>query len=83
MYLEPYFSWTNYDGSRWAVKDHKFTQITERDFTQRYAVSLSNNKFDFWGFVPTITFSYTKRDSNIPAREYEKWTTELTMRQRF
>ena len=83
VYFEPSFSWMNYDGPRWAVKDHKFTQITERDFIQRYAVSLSNNKFDFWGFVPTITFSYTKRDSNIHAREYQKWTTEFTMRQRF
>ena len=83
VYFEPSFYWTNYDGPRWAVKDYKFMQITERDFTQRYAFSLSNNKFDVWGFVPTITLSYTKRDSNIYAREYEKWTTEFTMRQRF
>ena len=83
VYLEPSFSWTNYDGARWAVKNYHFEQIVERDFTQRYAVSLSNNKLDIWGFVPTITVSYTKRDSNIRVREYEKWTTEFTMRQRF
>lgn len=83
IYLEPSFSWVNYDGARWAVKNYAFEQITERDFTQRYAVSLSNNKIDVWGFVPTFTVSYTKRDSNIHAREYEKWTTEFTMRQRF
>ncbi len=83
VYFEPSFSWLNYDGARWAVHNHHFEQITERDFTQRYALSLSNNKFDFWGFVPTITVSYTWRDSNIAAREYEKWTTEFTMRQRF
>lgn len=83
IYLEPSFSWVNYDGTRWAVKDYAFSQVTERDFTQRYAVSLSNNKIDVWGFVPTLTVSYTKRDSNIHAREYEKWTVEFTMRQRF
>lgn len=83
VYFEPSFYWTNYDGPRWTVKDYQFVQITERDFMQRYSVSVSNNKFDFWGFVPTVTFSYTKRDSNIHAREYEKWTTEFTMRQRF
>ena len=83
VYLEPSFSWVNYDGARWAVKDYAFSQVTERDFTQRYAVSLSNNKIDVWGFVPTLTVSYTKRDSNINAREYEKWTVEFTMRQRF
>jgi len=83
IYFEPSLSWTNYDGASWAVKDKKIIQITERDFTQRYAFSISNNKIDIWGFVPTFTFSYTKRDSNIHAREYEKWTTEFTMRQRF
>ena len=68
---------------RWTVKDYHFAQITERDFTQRYAVSLSNNKIDVWGFVPTLTISYTNKNSNIHSREYEKWTTEFTMRQRF
>ena len=83
IYLEPSFSWYNYDGERWIVKNGTFKQRTERDFTQRYSVSLSNHKVDFWGFVPTMTFSYTKRDSNIPNREYEKWTAEFTMQQRF
>jgi len=83
VYFEPSFSWTNYDGARWTVKDYQFTQIIERDFTQRYAVSLSNNKIDIWGFVPTLTISYTNKNSNIHSREYEKWTTEFTMRQRF
>ena len=58
-------------------------QIKERDFIQRYAISLSNNKFDIWGFVPTLTFSYTKRDSNVKTREYDKMTVEFTMQQRF
>lgn len=83
VYLEPYFSWINYDAPRWAVKDYQYTKVTERDFIQRYSLSLSNNKFDFLGFVPTVTVSYTNKDSNIHAREYEKWTAEFTMRQRF
>ena len=83
IYAEPSFSWARYDAERWIVKDETFTKLAERDFIQRYSVSLSNNKIDIWGFVPTITFSYTKRDSNIPNREYEKYTTEFTMYQRF
>lgn len=87
-YIEPSFSWTNYDAPRWVVvvDDNsvlKQVKKTERDFTQRYALSLSNNKFDVWGFVPTLTFSYTKRDSNIKNREYDKATVEFTMQQRF
>ncbi len=82
-YIEPSFSWANYDGARWVVKDEHFAQIAERDFIQRYALSLSNNKFDIWGFVPTLTFSYTRRDSNIKNREYDKATIEFSMQQRF
>ncbi len=83
IYLEPSVSWTNYDGARWTVKDNHFVQITEHDFLQRYTVSLSNNKFDIWGFVPTVTFGYTKRESNIKNRGYDKMSIEFTMRQRF
>lgn len=83
IYLEPSFIWSNYDGEKWIVKNQTFTQLAERDFTQRYSASLSNNKIDLWGFVPTLTFSYTKRDSNVPNRKYERYTTEFTMHQRF
>lgn len=83
IYMEPYFSWVNYDGKRWVVKDAVVQPVRERDFLQRYSVSISNNKFDVWGFVPTITVGYTEKDSNIHSREYKKWTTEFTFQQRF
>ena len=83
VYLEPSFTWVNYDGEDWVVKNEQFTKLAKQDFIQRYAVSVSNSKFDIWGFVPTLTFSYTKRDSNIKNREYDKMTVEFTMQQRF
>ncbi|MBR5904820.1 MAG: DUF560 domain-containing protein [Alphaproteobacteria bacterium] len=83
IYLEPNFSWTRYQGDRVYVKHHIAKVGKEKDFFQRYSISLSNSKFDIWGFVPTITVSYTNKDSNIPSREYEKWTAEITMQQRF
>jgi len=83
VYLESAFSWMNYDGERFTVKHHQPAFISENDFIQRYAISLSNNKIDVWGFVPTITFSYVNRDSNINSRKYDKWSAEFTMRQRF
>lgn len=83
VYLEPYFSWVNYDGPRWVVKDNTYQPITEHDFLQRYSISLSNNKLEVNGFVPTIMVSYTKKDSNIATRKYEKWTMEFSFQQRF
>lgn len=82
-YFEPSVYWSLYDDARWTVDNNQFKEITERDFTHRYAISLSNNKLDIWGFVPTITFSYTQRDSNIWQREYNKTAIEFTMQQRF
>ncbi|MBR5355257.1 MAG: DUF560 domain-containing protein [Alphaproteobacteria bacterium] len=83
VYAEPSFYVSKYDDPQWVVKDDAFTQVTERDFVHRYSLSISNNKFDVWGFVPTFTISYTKRDSNIWQREYDKTTLEFTMQQRF
>lgn len=83
VYAEPSIYWSLYDDPRWAVKDNQFKEITEHDFTHRYALSISNNKLDIWGFVPTLTVSYTKRESNIWQREYDKTALEFTMQQRF
>ena len=83
IFAEPSFYWQLYDGEQWSVQNGTFTQITERDFTQRYALYLSNNKFDIMGFVPTVVFSYTRRDSNMWQREYDRWMIEFTMSQRF
>ena len=83
VYLEPSLYWNYYDSARYVVADGDFTQVTERSSTQRYSVSVSNNKLDFWGFVPTLMVSYTKRDSNIWQREFDKMAIEFTMRQRF
>ena len=83
VYLEPYFSWIHYDGEKWVVKNNTYQPIKEHDFMQRYAISVSNNKLEFWGFVPTLTFAYTQKDSNIHSREYKKWTAEFTFQQRF
>ena len=83
VYAEPYFYWTAYDDAKWVVHNGNFSQITERDASQRYSLSISNNKFDIWGFVPTVVFNYTHRDSNIWQREFDKFSAEFTMRQKF
>lgn len=82
-YLEPSVYLALYDKARWTVKNNTLTEAVERDFTHRYALSVSNNKLAVWGFVPTITLSYTRRDSNIWQREFDKTSIEFTMQQRF
>ncbi len=82
-YLEPSFSWVRYNGKQLAVKDKTYGFFRAKDFFQRYSLSISNNNFEIWGFVPTLTISYTDKDSNIHSRTYEKMTIEFTFQQRF
>lgn len=83
VYVEPSFYFSQYDDERLVVKEGNLSEIKEKDFIQRYAISLSNNKFDIWGFVPTITVAYTRRDSNIWQQEYDKFSAAFTLQQRF
>lgn len=83
VYAEPAVYWTCYDDEKLAVKDNEYIKIKEKDFTHMYSLSISNNKFDIWGFVPTLTFNYTQRDSNIWQREFDKFSVSFSMQQRF
>lgn len=83
VYFEPAVHWTLYDDERFAVKDNEYVKIVEKDFTHMYSLALSNNKFDLWGFVPTLMFNYTRRDSNIWQREFDKFSISFSMQQRF
>jgi hypothetical protein len=73
----------DYDGKRWVVKDYGFEQVKEEDVTYRYLLAVSNSKIDLWGFTPQVIYSYTRRDSNIWQRDYDRHTVEFTMQQRF
>jgi tetratricopeptide (TPR) repeat protein len=83
IYLEPSLSWSDYDGTRWVVKDGGFTQVVEKDFLQRYSSSISNANLGFWGFAPSWNFSYTRRTSNIWQREFAKTSLGLEIIKRF
>ncbi len=83
VYAEPSVIFTNYKGKRWTVDNYEFKQIKEHDTTQKYSISLSNRKISFMGFVPTLTYSYTDKSSNIWQREYEKSLIEFTIQKRF
>lgn len=83
IYAEPSVLYTRYKGARWTVKDYQFVQVKERDTTTKYTVSLSNNKISVWGLVPTLSYSYTDKASNIDQREYEKSVVELSVSKGF
>ncbi len=82
-YIGADFYWYIYDDERTELKDTKYQDIQERSYSQVYSISLSNNKFDIFDFLPVVTASYTTRDSNVPRKVYDKFDISFTMRQKF
>ncbi len=82
-YIGADFYWYIYDDERSELKDMDHRDIQERSYSQVYSISLSNNKFDIFDFLPVVTASYTQRDSNVPRKVYDKFDISFTMRQKF
>jgi hypothetical protein len=87
VYVEPSVTFTDFDGPRFAVvrtpNGFEAAQITAKDFTQRYLLSLSNNKIRLYGFSPVLNFTYMDRSSNIDSRAHHKAGVAFTLQQRF
>ena len=83
IYLEPSIQYVDYKGEGPVVKDNTFVLMKQKDITRRYSISLANKKIDIYGFTPTLTYSYTDKDSNVWQKEYDKSTVEFTLNQRF
>ncbi len=84
LYLEPSIQYVDYDGERWTVmKNYTSDYVKESDVTRKYMLSLSNRNIKIWGFVPSLTYVYTDKSSNIWQKEYAKSTVEFTVNQNF
>lgn len=83
VYLEPYFSWTNYDGTVDIVKNNVPKRVHEKYFLQKYTISLSNLKIEYMGFIPVVNVSYTTKDSNIPIPSYDRWSFGVNIKRKF
>lgn len=81
LYIEPSISHTFYNNENYFVKDFAYKKLKEKDLTERYSISISNNKIDFYGFTPNLSFTFTKKHSNIWQKEYKKSSIEFNMKQ--
>ena len=83
VYLESYFSWANYDGEIDIIKDGIPKRIKERDFYQKYTLSLSNAKIELLGFMPVFRVHYTNKNSNAPIPAYDRWSFGIGIKRKF
>ena len=83
VYLESYFLAANYDGEIDVVKHGVSKRVKEKDVSQKYTLSLSNAKIEFFDFIPILKINYTNNKSNVPIYEHDKWSLGVSIKRKF
>jgi hypothetical protein len=84
LFVEGSLMQTNYQASQgYVTRNNRIAETTRKDQTWRLLTSLSSNVFEKYGLTPVLQYSYTKRDSNIWTREYDRHRLNLLFNYRF
>lgn len=81
-YIEFAKNYIDYKKENYFIKNLQYKQIKEKDFINKYTLSVSNNKISLFGFLPTINLSVIDKHSNIWQKEYKKSTVTFTLNQK-
>jgi hypothetical protein len=84
VYVRLDFTNTKYkDDMFFITNDHKLRSFTRKDTSYRGYLRLATRYFEPWRIYPALNYTYTTRNSNVPAYEYEKHRLELNINYRF
>jgi len=78
LFMEGSLTQTRYQDSQWFVtRDNLIDVAVREDKTWQIYTSLSSNIFERYNITPVLQYAYTKRDSNIWTREYDRHRVNL------
>jgi hypothetical protein len=84
LFVEGSLMQTRYKAAQWYVtRDNRIDETVRQDTIWQLTATLSSNIFERYGLTPMLQYSYTKRDSNIWTREYERHRVNLFFNYRF
>jgi tetratricopeptide (TPR) repeat protein len=84
LFVEGSLMRTRYNASQWYVtRDNAITETTRQDTTWQFAASLSSSVFERYDLTPVLQYVYTKRDSNIWTRDYDRHRINFLINYRF
>ena len=84
LFLEGSLIETRYKAPQWYVtRDHRIAETVREDKTWQLFASLSSNILERYNLTPILQYVYTKRDSNIWTREYERHRVNFMLNYRF
>ena len=72
-----------YHAPRYFVIDNAFDRKTRRDTIWSAYIRVSNNKLNWHNLIPAVSYTYTRRDSNIPTSMFDKHRAEIEIMRRF
>lgn len=75
---------TKYKDSQYFIMDDYTTkQFTRKDIGYRVYLRLSSRYLEYKRLYPSISYTYTKRDSNAPAYDFDKYRFQIELNYRF
>ena len=75
---------TKYNDSQYFIMDDYTTkQFTRKDIGYRVYLRLSSRYLEYKQLYPSISYTYTKRDSNAPAYDFNKYRFQIEINYRF
>lgn len=84
IYTEPNITLTNYRHPRYFIGPNWYLEeIKRKDATYGVYVSLSNKHLKFWDIMPTVNFTYNKRNSNVYNYDYDRTRWEIGLSKSF
>ena len=83
LFVEGSLTATRYQASQWYItRDNRIDETVRQDKTWQMLNTLSSNIFEQYNLTPVLQYTYTKRDSNIWTREYERHRVNLVFNYR-
>ena len=75
---------TKYKGPQYFImNDYTLDRFTRKDIGYRAYVRLSSRYLEYKRLYPSISYTYTKRNSNAPAYEFDKHRMQIELNYRF
>lgn len=71
------------DAQYFIMNDYTMDKFTRRDIGYRAYVRLSSRYLEYKRLYPAISYTYTKRDSNAPAYDFDKHRFQIEINYRF
>ena len=73
LFVEGSLMETDYKARQsYATRDNKWVSAVRKDDIWQLSSTLSSNVFERYGLTPSLQYTFTRRDSNIWSREYDR-----------